>query len=134
MDKLGQTGARQKNATYQAREFVEELYGRKYRFLVVYSNHLDGRTLNGLNRRLDKQKAELEKAIQKAMKSTFSCEEDAQAALACFLKDHDQAFYPIKSEAVETTEKLKRNKRGRLSVNETPHYRDVYQAKASLNR
>jgi len=38
---------------------------------------------------------------------------------------------------VKTTEKLKRNKRVRPSLNETPHYRDIYQIKlevGELNR
>ncbi len=129
---LGKLAPGKKSATYHAQEFVEELYGRKYRFLVVHSSHLDGRTLRGLNNRLEKQKAALEKAIQKTMMLTFNCEADAQAALARFLKDYDQAFYPIKGEIIKTTEKLKRNKRGRPSLNEKPNYRDVYRIKLEI--
>ncbi len=129
---LGQLAPGKKSATYKAQEFVEELFGHNYRFVVVYSSQLDGRTLRGLNRRLEKQKTALQSAIKKIMKLTFSCEDDAKDALARFLKNHDQEFYPIKSAVVKSTEKLKRNKRGRPANNETPHYRDVYRLQLQI--
>ncbi len=129
---LGQLVPGKKSATYKAQEFVEELLGRKYRFVVVHSSHLDGRTQKGLNSRLEKRKTSLQKAIKKMMKLTFSCEDDAKDALARFIKEHDQAFYPITSEIVKTTEKLNRNKRGRPAHNETPNYRNIYRLQLEL--
>lgn len=129
---LGRLVPGKKSATYQAQEFVEELCGRKYRFVVVYSSHLDRRTQRGLNRRLEKQNRALQNAVTKIMKLTFSCEDDAKDALARFLKKHDQAFYPIETELVKTTEKLKRNKRGRPAHNETQNYSDVYRLQLEI--
>ncbi len=78
--------------------------------MVVYSSHLDGRTLRGLEKRLEKQETALQGAVKEITKLTFSCEDDAKDALARFLKKHDQAFFPLDSAVVKSTEKLKRKR------------------------
>ena len=117
---LGKISPGKKSASYKVQEFTRELYGRRYRFLVVYSNHLDKRKLNGLNSRLKKQKDTLEKAAQKFMKLTYACEADAKDALIRFLKDHRNNFYPLSGEVEKTTEKVKRKKSGRPPKDEEP--------------
>ncbi len=100
--------------------------------MVVYSSHLDGRTLKGLEKRLEKQKTTLQSAIKEITKLTLSCEDDAIDALARFLKKHDQAFFPLDSAVVKNTEKLNCNKRGRPAHNEIPPYHDVYRLQLQI--
>ncbi|NLX92210.1 MAG: IS1634 family transposase [Firmicutes bacterium] len=129
---LGKISPGKKSASYKVQEFTRELYGRRYRFLVVYSNHLDKRKLNGLNSRLKKQKDTLEKAAQKFMKLTYACEADAKDALIRFLKDHRNNFYPLSGEVEKTTEKVKRKKSGRPPKDEEPDYREVWLVRVQL--
>ena len=129
---LGKISPGKKSASYKVQEFTRELYGRRYRFLVVYSNHLDKRKLKGLNSRLKKQKDTLKKAAQKFMKLTYACEADAKDALIRFLKDHRNNFYPLSGDVEKTTEKAKRKKSGRPPKDEEPEYREIWITRVQL--
>lgn len=123
---LGQITPGKKSASYKVQEFERELYGRRYRFLVVHSDHLDKRKLRGLDSRLKKQKQALEKAAREMAKTSFACEPDAKEALHRFIKENQNEFYPLSAQVVKTCESVKRSKKGRPGKNEIPEYREIY--------
>ena len=123
---LGRITPGKKSASYKVQEFEKELYGRRYRFLVVHSDHLDKRKLRGLDSRLKKQRQTLEKAAREMAKMSFACEADAKEALHRFIKENQNEFYPLEGQVVKTHERIKRSKKGRPGKNETPEYREIY--------
>jgi len=131
-EQIGKLSSGGKSATYKIQEFKRELYGRSYRFLVVHSDHLDKRKLKGLDSRLKKQKAELEKKAAKLMKLSFACEPDAKDALYRFLKDHENDFYSLSGSIEKNQEKVKRNKPGRPGKNAKPEYNDLYRVRLQV--
>ena len=129
---LGQISSSKKSAFYQAQEFKKELHGQQYRFLVVHSDHLDKRKLRGLNRRLEKQKTDLEKQAQELLKLDFACEADAKDALYRLIKDQKNDFYPLTGNVEKTTVQAKRHKRGRPAKDEAPLYQEIYKASVQV--
>ena len=104
---------------------MEELYGRKYRFIVVHSSVLDGRKARSLENELSNRRRFQEKAIKKAEKQSFVCLPDAQQALTNFLHQHCDPFYPISGQVV-TEEK---RKPGRQPKNGPPITVTLYRLK-----
>ncbi len=123
---LERTSPGKKSADYHGQEFRAELYGQNYRFVVVHTDYLDNRKLKGLDSMGKKKKTALEKAAFKLMKLTFACQADAEAALAAFLKEEHNEFYALSGTVEETTETVKRTKRGRPAKDEKPVIRPVY--------
>jgi len=58
-------------ASYRVQEFKEELYGKRYRFLVVYSTKLDGRKTKSLQKRFGSSGKRDAKTNLKAGKAIF---------------------------------------------------------------
>ena len=112
---LGQlaTEARPTSACYRACEQEAEIDGRRYRLLVVYSDHLDGRKRKTFAKRLAKERAALEKDLANLHKARFSCAADAESAAGAFLMRHDQGLYPIALEVLSVTRQLPYPRRGR---------------------
>ncbi len=117
-DKIGKIKPGKKKAEYKIQEFIDVLYDKKYRFVVVHSSHLDKRKLRGLMSRIKKEKAALEKEIKKIMKLTFACEADAADALSRFIKEKESKFYPLDGTVLSMMEKVKSNKKGRPAKGE----------------
>ena len=98
---IGRIAQSEKGAVYHAQSFEETLEGRTYRFIVVHSSSLDKRKLKSIQRAIDRERAELEKAQKQLHKQVFQCREDADSARSAFLKEHKDAFHPITAEVVE---------------------------------
>lgn len=58
-----------------------ELYGQSYRAIVVHSSNHDKRRQKRIDRLMEKASQDAQKAIREARRETFSCEQDALAAL-----------------------------------------------------
>lgn len=123
---IGRLAKNPKGAFYKVWATRDKLNGREYRFVVVHSDQLDKKKLRGLNTRLKKQRKELEKACQEAMKREYACEEDAQIALKKFLKKNQSSFYPVESSIKKETVRERRNKPGRPKADEKQEYKDIY--------
>lgn len=122
---LGTFSAKKKAASYKVQSFMEELYGRKYRFIVVHSSVLDGRKERSFNNELSKKRRLQEKAIKKAEKQSFACLPDAKQALADFLHQHRDPFYPISGQVVAE----EKRKPGRQPKNGPPNTLTLYRLK-----
>lgn len=129
---IGSLVQRKKSAEYRCFETQKEIYGHKYRFIVVHSSVLDKRKLKSLTKRLEKQKAELEKAIKAQMKKEYACEPDAEKAMKRFFKDQQNPFYPLSGEIVKEQVQIKRSKPGRPSAKDIPSYEEVYRTEIEL--
>lgn len=98
---IGRLAQSEKGAVYRAQSFEETLEGRTYRFIVVHSSSLDQRKLKAIQKEIDRERAELEKAQKQWHKQTFQCREDAASALTAILKEHEDAYHTITGEVVE---------------------------------
>jgi transposase len=114
---LGSFSDAKKAATYKSQPFIEELDGRKYRFIVVHSSVLDGRKARSLEKKLSETRRLQEKAIKEAEKQCYACLPDAQQALSEFLHKHRDPFSPVQGQVV-TEEK---RKPGRQPKNGVPN-------------
>lgn len=72
-EKIGRITQSDKGAVYHAQSFEETLEGRNYRFIVVHSSSLDKRKLKSIQRAIDQERAELEKAQKQLHKQVFQC-------------------------------------------------------------
>lgn len=108
---LGPLAPGKKAAHYATQSFEAELEGRTYRFVVVHSSALDKRKVKSLEKRLERERADLEKEATKLGKRTFNCSEDAEADLADFLRSHESAHHRL--EGTVTAKKTVKRPRGR---------------------
>lgn len=114
---IGPLAPGKKAAHYATQSFREAFEGSTYRFVVVHSSALDKRKSKGLEKRMTRERAALQKDADKLMKQTFNCAEDAQAALERFQKAHDDTHHRLEG-SVSSREKVKRP-RGRPRAGET---------------
>ncbi|MDI3533769.1 MAG: hypothetical protein PWQ82_134 [Thermosediminibacterales bacterium] len=128
---IGSISKKKNSASYRFQEFNAELYGYKYRFIVVHSSHLDKRKAKSLDKRLEKEKNALTKGASKFMKLTFACEKDAKDALSRFLQDNNNRFYPLYG-TVEKILQKKRSKRGRPAKDEPVEYQELYRVRVDI--
>lgn len=119
-------------ASYRLKEYSHDLFGRDYRFIVVHSSQLDKRKQAGLEKKLAKELAELEKAVVKQEKLEYACEADALGALVRFTDTHSGPFYAVIGEVHESSEREKRKKPGRPSKGETAELRQIYSLKLKI--
>jgi transposase len=81
---IGQISEKEGNAEYKLQSFEDELYERKYRFIVCHSNQLDERKRKTIAKGIAKEKETLETAIIELNKTKFYCIKDADEALKRF--------------------------------------------------
>jgi len=93
----------------KAYESDVELYGKKYRAVVVHSNAHDKKRQKRIDRELDSERKELEKAQKNHSKKEFFCFADAQQAKN-EIEGTKSKFYTITAEVIENP----KYKRGRL--------------------
>jgi transposase len=114
-------------ARYKSQECELELYGEKYRAVVVHSSAHDSRRQKKLQRELEKS----EKAIQKNLRTLnmdFACEEDAKRGLVA-IENESTKLHTVKAiiKVVEV------RKRGRPPKNSPAAVREVYRIEWSLS-
>ena len=80
---LNQTPASAKRpaALYKIAQQPLELYGQRYRAIVVHSSNHDKRRQKRIDRQLEQAQKKAERAIKSASREVYSCEKDAHAAL-----------------------------------------------------
>ena len=120
-------------STYKLQSFRRELYGRTYRFIAVRSTGLAKQKEHKLEDVLKREKAALEKAVEKAQKVTYNCTEDAQVAAKALVHQHRKVLHRLQT-AVDTEQvQEKRARRGRPRKDEpAPEVRTVYRLKVEV--
>jgi len=100
---------------YGYQEFVEQIDGYDYRFIVVKSSHLEARKEKTIAKRLKKEREELDKLAKELSKNEFACETDATATLASILEKNKKALHELTGN-VESVIKRKRGRPGKNDV------------------
>ena len=88
---------------YQTARYQSNYGEVQQRWLLVYSEQAHQREIKTLEKQLDKQEQQLGKTLRSASKQEFSCEQDAQTALAALLNKQPACFTLIPT--VERIEK-----------------------------
>ncbi len=105
-----------KNPTvYGCQEFIDQIEGRDYRFLVIKSSHLEARKEKTIAKRLEKERQVLDRLAKDLSKKELACEADANATLSSILESNKKAMHEITG----TIEEITKRKRGRPGKNET---------------
>jgi transposase len=129
---LGQLAEGKNKAIYRLTEYPGQIDGQDYRFLVVHSSQLDKRKLRKLDNQVKHEQNALEKEIAALKAKQFACRPDAEAALACFSKEHKGGLFNI-SGAVDLVEiPDKRLKPGRPPKDEQKSYHSCYSVTATI--
>jgi transposase len=99
-------------AQYTVCEQSIELYGKRYRAIVVHSTSHDKRRLKRIERKLKEAKEIAQQACAQAAKQNWQCKPDAEAVLRKIERDHEDALWEVRGEVRE----VKKYARGRPSA------------------
>jgi transposase len=96
---LGKVKDDDHHASYEGCSFIRQVDGMDLRFLVVKSS--DGKVK--FDKKLQREKDDLDRAIRELEKQQFSCEPDAEKSSALFKKNHGKGFYKLSFEITSST-------------------------------
>lgn len=125
---VGKLSTRTGSASYKITSYIEELYDRLYRFVVVYSDKHNERKLKSLTKKIEKEHKRLLKLNKKP--ALFHCPDDAQDALAATIKS--TVFWNVTGQIQAVTIKKKSNKRGRRPKNAVVEYDTFYEVQYEI--
>lgn len=112
-ENIGQISEKEGNAEYKLQSFEDELYGRKYRFIVCHSNQLDERKRKTLVKSIAKEKETLEAAITELNKTKFYCSKDADESLKKFEAETKTTYHELVGSIAPEEVTVKKDKPGR---------------------
>ena len=129
---LGQLAEGKDKAVYRLTEYPGQIDGQNYSFIVVHSSQLDKRKLRKLDNQIKREQKDLEKEITILKTKQFACRPDAEAALACFIKERSGGLFKITGsvDLIEIPEK--RPKPGRPPKDEQKSYHSCYSVTATI--
>lgn len=119
-EEIGTFVERKGAASYRLYPTKAKLYGLPYRFLVVQSDHMDGRKEKSIQSKLEKEQQRWRKDQEQLERQDFACETDAEAALSLFLQKHRKGAHTFEGTVVREERLGKRQKRGRPKKGEAP--------------
>ena len=102
-------------AHYRACEQSGEIEGRRYRLVVVHSDHLEKRKRQTFARYVAEQRKVLEKGLVALTAQSFTCREDAETAAGMFLQRADQGLFRVAVDVEQVQRALPYGRRGRPS-------------------
>jgi transposase len=127
---IGKLSTRTGSASYKITSYIEELYDRQYRFVVVYSDKHNERKLKSLAKKIEKEQNRLLKLNKKP--ALFHCPDDAQDALAATMKS--TVFWNVTGQIQAETIRKKSNKRGRRPKNAIVEYDTFYKVQYEITK
>jgi transposase len=113
-------------ARYKGQETVVELYGKKYRAIVIHSSAHDSRRQKKIQKNIGSSEKEIRKKLKKVI-FEFSCEQDAIKAMASIAKVSTKIH-----RAVPCIVKEELKKRGRPPKSGDASKRTIYRIEYSL--
>jgi transposase len=129
---IGQISKKEGNAEYKLQSFEDELYGRKYRFIVCHSSQLDERKRKTIEKGIAKEKEALNSAMAELNKINFYCEKDAYEALKKFETETKLKFHELGCSILQEEVIIKRKKPGRPKQDEKPNKEDIFKIKVNV--
>lgn len=130
---IGQLTDKEGAASYKVQSFVEELEGKKYRFVVCHSDHLDERKHKTIDKEVEAEAKEIEGQIKEhIVKEGYYCEADAKSAVEKLLDQVDLKYHRIEyGISVEERDK-RRSTRGRPKKCEEKERGTFYKVEARI--
>jgi len=125
---IGKLSTRTGSASYKINSYIEELYGLKYRFVVVYSDKHNERKLKSLSKKMEKEHNRLLTLNKKP--ALFHCQKDAHDALLATIKS--TTFWNVTGHVQVVKIIKKRNKRGRRPKNAVVEYDTFYKVQYEI--
>lgn len=134
-NELGKLTDKEDAATYKIQSFLEELEGKKYRFVVCYSDHLDERKHRTIDKEIDAElKTITEEIGEYISKEGYYCEADAKSAAEKFLAQVSCKYHRIGYTISEEERGKKRSTRGRPKKGEAKESETFYKVDSRLER
>ena len=132
-EEIGCISAKDGAAQYKVQSFIDNLYGKKYRFIVCYSSQLDQRKAKTLENNLEKEKGSALKVIKKFEHTEFYCKKDAQEAFEIQEKATNLKYHVL-TYNIETLENpVKRKKIGRPPKTDVKETQTTYKVHVKLH-
>jgi len=101
-------------ASYKTQCFFEELEGRRYRFVVCYSDHLDERKHKTIDKEIEDEVKNIVGQVKKQIiKDGYYCEADAKSAAEKFIAQADCKYHLLEYSISAEERDKKRASRGR---------------------
>lgn len=129
---IGQISQKEGNAEYKLQSYEEELYGRKYRFIVCHSSQLDERKRKTITKGIAKEKDRLETAIAQLNNTNFYCSKDAEEALKKFEAETKTTYHELGGSILEEEVIVKKSTPGRRKKGETPEKETLFKIKINV--
>ena len=129
---IGKISTKKEAAEYKIQSFIDEINGRKYRFIVCYSSSLDNRKIIALKKNISKEKTNIEKIIKNFEKQEYYCEKDALSEFHRFVEDNKLNFHIIDGTVCSEEKRKKKEKSGRLKAGQQVELETKYKVKLNL--
>lgn len=121
------------SARYRVSEQEVGIDGQRYRAVVVHTSGPGAHHAQQLQRRVERERDELTKALVKLGKQRFSCAHDADTAKMDFLARHAvNALHRIRLQVADERRELPRNQRGRPRQGEPRRYVTEYLVRGEI--
>ena len=134
-DEIGKLSDKEDAATYKIQSFIENLEGKRYRFVVCHSNHLDERKERSIDKEIDAEmKAITQEAEEHISKDGYYCEADARSAAEKFKSKTSSKYHKISYTIYREEQDKKRLTRGRPKKSETKDVETLYKVNVQLER
>ena len=130
---IGTVAEREDAVSHEIQSFTETVSEQEMRCVVVKPSTIDGRSEKRIDKEVDNAEEQLEDAVEELSDRVFACERDAKQELETWLDDHQEEWFEIDAEVVETEQKKSRDKPGRPPKDWEP-YETVYTIAASVQR
>ena len=130
---IGSVAQREDAVTHEVQEFTAAISDQEMRCIVVKPSTIDGRSEKRIDKEINSAEEQLEDAVEELSDRVFACERDAKQELKTWLDDHQEEWFEINAEVVETEQKKRRDKPGRPPKDWEP-YETVYTIAADVQR
>ena len=131
-EEIGQISEGKRSANYKVQSYVDKLYGKKYRFIVCFSDHLNQSKESTIGRKILKEKESIKKEKKKFEKMNFYCEKDAEEAIKKFKKEHKLRYHDFDNKIMTLEIATKSGVNGRPKKGEEREKRKVYKIELNI--
>ena len=129
---IGQISNKEDSARYKVKSYFDELYGRRYRFIICHSDQLNTKKEKTLQKSIKTEFEELRKKGKAFEKIEYYCEKDALEAVKRFEEETLKKFHIIIGKAVTIEKIQKRQAPGRPKSNVFPEKSITYGVKIKI--
>ena len=134
-NEIGRLTDKEDAATYKIQSFLEKLEGKRYRFVVCYSDHLDERKERSIDKEIDTElKMINEEGNEHISKDGYYCEADAKSAAEKFIAQVSSKYHLIRYTVSHKERDKKRSTRGRPKKGENKETETFYKVDIQLEK